>query len=130
MVMKESKIWVADLRDVAYDTDDIVDSFVFRVTQRQRRRGLKTFFNRYFLFFNELMSRHKVNNQIQGIRIRTQEISDSKSTYGIGNIGGRTEGAGFATSRIQEKRRLSDHVCEDIVGLVEDVKAIESHLIR
>lgn len=124
------KNWVADLREVAYDTDDILDSFVYSLVQGQQRGVLVTFLKRYFLSFNELVLCRKLNDQIKRIRIRLQEISDRKSTYGIGNIGIGTEGAGFAASRLQERRRSSVHVCEDIVGLVEDVKIIESQLIH
>lgn len=124
------KSWVADIREVAYDTDDILDSFVYSMVQGRQRGVLFTFLRRYFLFFKEFILRHKLNDQINRIRIRLQEISDRKSTYGIGNIGIGTEGAGIAASRLQERRRSSVHVCEDIFGLVEDEKIIESQLIH
>ncbi|KAA8542323.1 hypothetical protein F0562_023541 [Nyssa sinensis] len=98
--------WVADIGDVAYDTDDVIDTFILKVAQR-RRKG--------FIM----------------IKIRIGEITDSRSTYGIENIGGGREGACIAASRLKEKRRSFSHACEeDIVGLEEEIRMLESCVIH
>ncbi|CAI9780890.1 unnamed protein product [Fraxinus pennsylvanica] len=120
--------WVADIRDVAYDTEDVVEYYIFRLAQR-RRKGFFPFFKRY-VFSNELILRRKVREQIKGIRIRLQVITNSRSTYGIENIVEASQKAGFAAGSLQEKRRSSPYDCEDdVIGLAEDTKAVEAQLI-
>ncbi|CAI9780887.1 unnamed protein product [Fraxinus pennsylvanica] len=120
--------WVADISDVAYDTEDIVEYYTFRLAQC-RRKGFLPFFKRY-VFSNELILRRKVREQIKGIRIRLQDITNSRSTYGIENIVEASQKAGFAAGSLQEKRRSSPYDCEeDVIGLAEDTKAVEAQLI-
>ncbi|PON92713.1 LRR domain containing protein [Trema orientale] len=121
--------WVADIREVAFDTDDFIDIYVQK-TAGQREKGI---FKRYsYLFFSsKLVSRSKVNRQINRIKTKIHEISDSRSTYGIENIGRKGEGATSAVSELQERRRSSPHPFEeDIIGLEDDVSILEAQLIH
>ncbi|CAA3018713.1 disease resistance At1g50180 [Olea europaea subsp. europaea] len=120
--------WVADIRDVAYDSEDVVEYYIFRLAQL-RRKGFLPFFARY-VFCHELILRRKVREQVKGIRIRLQDTTNSRSTYGIENIVEASQRAGFAAGSLQEKRRSSPYDCEeDVIGLAEDIKAVEAQLI-
>ncbi|KAL2531272.1 Disease resistance protein (CC-NBS-LRR class) family [Abeliophyllum distichum] len=120
--------WVADIRDVAYDTEDVLEYYIFRLAQ-YRRKGFLASFKRY-IFCNDLILHRRVREPINRIRTRLQDISNSRSTYGIENIVEASQRAGFAASRLQEKRRSSPYDYEeDVIGLAEDTKVVESQLI-
>lgn len=116
------KNWISDIRDIAYDTDDMVDSFI--ILRMSRKSGLVT-------FFHQIISRREMNNQIERIKGRLQQISNSKSVYGIVNIGKeRADSDSAGLSRLHEIRRSFPRVSEDVVGLSEDIKAIESDMVH
>ncbi|KAK3225679.1 hypothetical protein Dsin_005541 [Dipteronia sinensis] len=78
------------------------------------------------------MARYKVNMQICRIKMRIHDISSSRLTYGIENIG---EG-GYETSGLRHclrEKRISypHHACEDeIVGLVEHIRVLGNRVIN
>ncbi|KAF8388702.1 hypothetical protein HHK36_025382 [Tetracentron sinense] len=39
------KNWVAEIRDVAYDAEDIIDNFILKKEQKQRRRRTEVHFH-------------------------------------------------------------------------------------
>ena len=122
------KNWVSDIRDVAYDTDDVIDTFLCKSAQ-QRKKGFFRLSGRYPFVLSDLVSQRKTSKKINRIMRKIHEITDSRSTYGIENIG--RGGRSFATDRLQEKRRSSPHACEeDVVGLVQDIRILESRLIH
>ncbi|WKA08219.1 hypothetical protein VitviT2T_025958 [Vitis vinifera] len=109
------KNWVADIRDVAYDIDDVIDTFLCKTAQ-QRKEGFFRLSGRYAFVLSDPVAHWKISKKINRIMEKIHEITDSRSTYGIENIG-RGGGRSFATDRLQEKRRSSSHACEeDVVG--------------
>lgn len=125
--------WVADVRDVAYDADDVIDTYILKIT-RTREKRFGSFFKRYPFVFYELIARFEVNGQIERIKSRVHEIALSRSTYGIENLVG-TKGEASKSlevyNKLREKRRSSPHDCEeDIVGFDEDIKMLEAQLMQ
>ncbi|KAK4844582.1 hypothetical protein QYF36_021960 [Acer negundo] len=53
--------WVAEIRDVTYDTEDVIDNFIFKMAQKREHKGFIRLFKRYPF---KLMARYKVNMQI------------------------------------------------------------------
>ncbi|XP_058114370.1 putative disease resistance protein At1g50180 [Magnolia sinica] len=92
------KGWVGDVRDVAYDAEDVIDTFVFKVANL-RRTGFVGCIKRYACIFNELLARHQVGWKIERIKGKISEISESRLTYGIENIG---EGAGTSSADAED----------------------------
>ncbi|XP_030493802.2 putative disease resistance protein At1g50180 [Cannabis sativa] len=130
---KDARIsnWVVDIREVAFDADDFIDTYIYK-TNGQREKGLVMCFKRYshLFFLCELVSNFKINKNISRIKSKIHEIADSKLTYGIENIRQKSEGATLTVSELQERRISSPHHFEDdIIGLDEDIKRLESQLI-
>ncbi|KAJ4713306.1 Disease resistance protein [Melia azedarach] len=124
--------WVADVRDVAYDTEDVIDSYILKMSQKREKGLIRLLCQRYpFVFFDELIAGHKLNKQISRIKMRIQALSSSRSTYGIENISRRGEGTSFAVDCLREKRRSYPHACEEeIFGLVDDIRILEDRVIH
>ncbi|GMN73423.1 hypothetical protein TIFTF001_053027 [Ficus carica] len=89
-------------------------------------------FKRYFFvkFLRELVARRKDRRQIERIKTRIHEISESRTTYGIENIGRNGDGKNLQVCEVRERRRSSPRPFEeDVVGLVEDIEMLEDRLI-
>ncbi|XWS47883.1 hypothetical protein CRYUN_Cryun13aG0024100 [Craigia yunnanensis] len=129
---KRVRNWVADIREVAYDTEDAIDSYILKMMRRNEKVPIIRFFKRYPFCFNELFARYKLNKQINRIKMKIHDISCSRSTYGIENIGKGGEGTSFAVNSLRERRRSYPHSSEDeiAVGTEEDIKILEDQLIN
>lgn len=113
--------WVADIREVAYDTEDAIDSYI-----------LNKFFKRYPFCFNEFIACYKLNKQINRIKMKIHDVSCSRSTYGIVNIGKGGEGTSLAVDSLRERRRSYPHFSEEetFAGTEKDINILEDQLIN
>ncbi|KAF8377860.1 hypothetical protein HHK36_031247 [Tetracentron sinense] len=119
--------WVAEIRVAAYDADDIVDTFILKVASR-RRCGV---FQRYVCIFSKWIDIYKVGKEIQEIQTRIHDISNSRETYGIKNIGEIGEGKSSANERLQQLRHSYPHTEEvHVIGLQKEVKVLVKPLMK
>ncbi|XP_058078676.1 putative disease resistance protein At1g50180 [Magnolia sinica] len=122
------KNWVQDVRDVAYDAEDVIDTFVFKIAT-MRRRGFVGRIRRYAFIFNELIGLHKVGSEIERIKNKIRAISESRLTYGIENIGQVAAGTSSAGLSRQEWRLTSPLSQEpDFVGFEKDLEILVARL--
>ncbi|KAK3220689.1 hypothetical protein Dsin_014659 [Dipteronia sinensis] len=117
--------WVKDIRNAAYDAEDIVDTFVLKMESRRRQGYIK----RYVHIFKELLDLRKVGNEIEAFRARISDISNSCETYGIKSIG---EWTGCTSrERLRQLRRSSPRgVDKDIIGMEKDVAQLVAQLLK
>ncbi|KAF8389435.1 hypothetical protein HHK36_026130 [Tetracentron sinense] len=115
--------WVAEIRDAAYDAEDVIDTFILEVCSR-RRGGLKNVLKRYVCIFNEWIHLHKVGTKIEAIQAKILGITNSLQTYGIRSI---DEGEGLSSTNENQRewRRSYPHIEEeDVIGLEKDTEAL------
>nr|XP_027080296.1 disease resistance protein RPM1-like [Coffea arabica] len=78
--------WIKQVRDAAYDTEDILDEFVARFA-RHDATGFYGSVRRIFSSIKNLRARHRVASEIQSIKSRIESISAGhqryQSEYGI-----------------------------------------------
>ncbi|XP_058068508.1 probable disease resistance RPP8-like protein 2 [Magnolia sinica] len=118
------KNWVAEVRDVAYDAEDVIDTFNLKIQQNRKRRIVGCFKRRTSI---HLLARHEIADEIKRIKNKIQEISSSTQTYGIENVGG---GSSFRGESLQRQRQTSPLFGEtEVVGFEEDIKTLVSQLI-
>ncbi|PIA25375.1 hypothetical protein AQUCO_11800039v1 [Aquilegia coerulea] len=73
------EIWVRQVRELAYDAEDIIDTFNLHVERRKNA----TIVWRIIGFWNKLMTLHKTGMLIEQFNKRSTEISTYKSQYNI-----------------------------------------------
>ncbi|XP_057958694.1 disease resistance RPP8-like protein 3 [Malania oleifera] len=116
--------WIAEIRDVAYDVEDIIDTFIIRVESRKR-----SFFARYACVINENLSLlNEVGKEIEAIHDRIHKISRSRETLGIRICGEDTSPS--TNGSPQTQRSTPCGVEKDIVGLKEDTDKLVAQLVN
>ncbi|KAK1323556.1 putative disease resistance protein [Acorus calamus] len=128
------KNWVNEIRDIAYEAEDVIEDFIIN-EQRRRREGMFGFLERicaciipcmYACIPCALITHHEVGMKIKKINKKMKEISDSSSMYGIPYIG---EGS---TSPVSQPQRSSKPLLpleeENIIGLDGEVEEIMRRL--
>ncbi|XXG71012.1 hypothetical protein AAC387_Pa07g0361 [Persea americana] len=114
------KKWVSDIRDVSYEIEDLIETFI---DSRSRRHGLVGGVVGY-------ISEHEVAKQIEQIKQKISDISRRRETYGISDI---NEGRQEASSRIRdlEGRRRDSVMFEEpqLVGQDEEFRTVRDQLM-
>lgn len=120
--------WVSEIRDAAYDAQDIIETFALEILLKNRENALK----RYVSFFTGPIKLHKVAYEIEAIKARISDLSRSLQTYGMNAV--REEGSSTVSMQRQRQRELrwsySHNLEEYIVGLDKDIKVVVEHLVN
>ncbi|KAM0942956.1 putative virus X resistance protein-like, coiled-coil [Dioscorea sansibarensis] len=126
-----AKNWVREVRDVAFDAEDVIDTYLLKVERLRRKKGLLVSVKRYSCFSYELKARHKIGAKINRIKTKIQDISESRARYGILNMGERVEARiDFIDENLQARRNLSPYLSDDttIVGFHHDMEVLLDQL--
>ena len=70
---------VSQIRDVAYEAEDFIDTFIITVTKHRRRSMLTKLIHSC----DQAMSFHEVASKIERINYVIKEIYNNKSKYGM-----------------------------------------------
>ncbi|KAK6946372.1 Rx, N-terminal [Dillenia turbinata] len=125
--------WVADFREIAYDAEDAIDTYIFRVAFIKNRRGsFRGFLKRLTGIFKEIKYTYQVGLQIKSINGRIADIRNRLPTYGITtSMGGNGQPCSLADGRKHRPGRRHSYANEeeeDVVGLDEDINKLVQEL--
>lgn len=108
---KQIQLWVAQVREAAFEAEDIIDEFAFLVKKNRFKRA-KSF--------------HNIAEQIQKINSSLDDISKNRSELGMGNV----QDKGEPSVPILKKEKRSPRVEEaDIVGIEDEAEKISKMLV-
>ncbi|KAJ4832291.1 hypothetical protein Tsubulata_928185 [Turnera subulata] len=79
------KSWVAEVRDLAYDVEDIIDEYMYSVN---RRRGRKKIIRDAIALPKDLWARRDIATRIQKIKRRIKDASERRLRYGTERVEG------------------------------------------
>ncbi|KAF2318934.1 hypothetical protein GH714_011862 [Hevea brasiliensis] len=114
--------WVAEIRDLTYDAEDVIDNFLLKVA-RCRGEGVRGFINRSSFKFSKAFLLHETGTQIKSIRVKIGDISTSLQTYGV------KLDEGEASNGQQESRRSYPHAEEEYVISLDAQFSIKDVLV-
>ncbi|XP_021828976.1 putative disease resistance protein At1g50180 [Prunus avium] len=127
------RIWVAKIRDAAYDLEDVIQTYGLKVDSKKQESGLKNVFKRFARTFKEGVDVHRIGNEIENITTRISDLRSSLQKYSIKELTTDRDGSGGESSlQLHERlRRSYSHVVErDVVGLESNVKELVMHLVK
>ncbi|PPD72844.1 hypothetical protein GOBAR_DD30246 [Gossypium barbadense] len=115
---------VSEIRDLAYDAEDVVDSFILKAAHQQGFHGIV---KRFIYFFTKHYHLHKIGVQVKAIKTKLQNISEILPAF---EIPGDVEGSSSIFKVQQRLRRAYSHVEEeDIVSLEFSTKDVMTKLM-
>ncbi|CAA2971099.1 disease resistance RPM1-like [Olea europaea subsp. europaea] len=78
----ELKVWVKQVRDVAYDTEDVLDKFIFfHLTQRRQDSMANVYVCKLFDWILKLRFNNGIASEIESIRYRVRGIAERHQRY-------------------------------------------------
>ncbi|XP_058100181.1 disease resistance protein RPM1-like [Magnolia sinica] len=77
------KIWVGQVRDVAYEVEDLIDEFEFRMDKRGGFRGL---LHNSLRRPKSIVVVHQMASQLQKVKSKVVGISERRNRYGLDRI--------------------------------------------
>ncbi|PIA30483.1 hypothetical protein AQUCO_05500036v1 [Aquilegia coerulea] len=103
------RIWVADVRDVAYDVEDIIDNFLLP------EEGINNFFKRCARKLRNIFKLHRSGVDLKEIFSKLDDISERRKRYDTTNVRERTISSN--TSELLLRRSYPHQRDDDIIGL-------------
>ncbi|KAJ0965215.1 hypothetical protein J5N97_026353 [Dioscorea zingiberensis] len=130
---ERAKLWVNQVRDVAYDAQDIIDTYIYKIHQQRRRPigHLSSTLTKCITCTSQLTILHELGNQIANVKKRAEEISANKSKYGIESVGGTSSNISIITTTMSFNRKQYQLDVEEavVVGFDKHVKTLVKLLI-
>ncbi|XVF78637.1 hypothetical protein PTKIN_Ptkin14bG0151000 [Pterospermum kingtungense] len=124
---KRIQLWVSEIRELAYDAEDVVEAFALEVGSK-RKCGFSNVIKRAACVLQEGWMLHKTRSKIQKIIARITDLTRQLQTYGIKEL--RAEEGSSSSNERRELRRSYPHIIEDyIVGLDGDITKLVSVVI-
>ncbi|MBA0621471.1 hypothetical protein Godav_007093 [Gossypium davidsonii] len=77
---QELKVWVQQVREIAYDTEDTLDEYKLDVVN-DHRHGLDAFLHQVCCFTKNLKAQHRIASKINGIKSRISNVSARRPNF-------------------------------------------------
>ncbi|CAL5441494.1 unnamed protein product [Camellia sinensis] len=120
--------WFTEIRKLAYETEDILETYVIQVSSKRNKKGFRNTLKRFACIFSEWVDVHRVGSEIGVIKNKITDLTASLDTYGLKTIG---EGIRSSAAKNQQELRQSyQHVEDDFVGFEEDLNTVVKHLVQ
>ncbi|KAF8389357.1 hypothetical protein HHK36_026051 [Tetracentron sinense] len=128
---ERARVWVNQVRDVAYDAEDVIDEFILKVeSQRGRSLGVIGSLRSSVRSTNKLKTLHEVRIQIEKIKRRVKEISENRLRYGIEALEPSSRisnNQGWSSSK---QKRVAVVEEANAVGIEDDAKMLVRKLVE
>ncbi|KAF3436867.1 hypothetical protein FNV43_RR19620 [Rhamnella rubrinervis] len=116
------KVLVDQIRDVALDSEDVMDTYMVRVIKQRRRNLLWKLFH----CIGHASVLHGVANQTSSIKTRIQDIYENKARYDIREADQPSVDDEEAEQSLQRRRRNVEE--EDVVGFEKHITTLITQL--
>ncbi|CAD6344203.1 unnamed protein product [Miscanthus lutarioriparius] len=82
------KIWARDVRELSYDMEDIVDTFLVRVqgSEPPSKRSVKRFIKKMTSIVSKAKTRHDIGQEIKDIKERVKDVAERRDRYKVDAI--------------------------------------------
>ncbi|KAG5534156.1 hypothetical protein RHGRI_022334 [Rhododendron griersonianum] len=132
--------WISDVRDLAYDAEDIIDNFILKVEEGEgtpKKMGQKDCFQKYFCICSkraslvEQANLYGIGKEINTLKKRLEEIQRNREIFNIRDINDGRQGSDRRNERLNELRREMPYEDNElVVGFQEDAAKLMSELVK
>ncbi|PIA30597.1 hypothetical protein AQUCO_05500128v1 [Aquilegia coerulea] len=121
------RIWVSDVREIAYDVDDVIDAFLRKVPYKEDGESS---FMRYARKPKKILNSYKIGKEMETIFSKLKDISKRQKRY-AGITIQQTMPSTSSNTNNMLLRRVYSHTKDDAtVGLEEHTKTLVSELLK
>ena len=134
---RRQKLWLNQIRDAAYDAEDVIDEFIVRLEhQRQRRlhnlKFLRVVLPTCVIFADKLPLIHELDGRMKEINVKIEKILANKSRYCVENA--MMPSGAWSSSSPNEvvtwgEKRLPIVEEADVVGMKDEAEAVKQMLL-
>ncbi|KAL6201588.1 hypothetical protein ACLB2K_025301 [Fragaria x ananassa] len=117
------KVWVASIRDLAYDVEDIIDEFMYHMYEKQSGGRISRGLYKTIYAPNSLWFRRKIAKKLHKITETIKAIPERNQRYGFG-LARRTSTTEDTYKWVQNQVKSSFLITEDELVGIEDKKQI------
>nr|POF21785.1 putative disease resistance protein [Quercus suber] len=121
--------WVAEIRDLAYDADDIIATHAHTVGSR-KGGGVQKVLKRCSCILDEGITVHQVGSKIEDIMTKISNLKTSFQGYGIRESMIKGGGSSSFNERQREQRQTFSHLEHDVVGFDDDLNKLVEFLLK
>ncbi|GAB2273990.1 hypothetical protein Dimus_008759 [Dionaea muscipula] len=127
--------WVSEIKDLAYDAEDVIDKFMLRVYNKDKHRSLLTVGTlKWFCCLaaaGDATALHEIGSDIDSLTAKISELSSRLQTYGVKTTYGESASMSTMQIRTQELRRTYSHLEEEfVIGLEDDILELSNKLVN
>ncbi|KAL3604974.1 hypothetical protein D5086_005833 [Populus alba] len=122
--------WVRQVREVAYEVEDIIDEFMHHKYKETLKNGFKGIVEGVVKFPKNITSRHRISSKLQKVIAKVHEVSERSKRYGFDPIDEEAT-RNVAGDRWQHYGESATFVDEDdIVGMEESTEQLLGWLME
>ncbi|CAM8945265.1 unnamed protein product [Rhodiola kirilowii] len=122
--------WVSDVRDLAYDCEDVIDTFLLKLScmQEPQTSCMRTMSLCFVAYTAKFHSTYELGCQIEKLKTRVNDISSRRERYGLAAADVSTTSNSREKKLMQLRRSAPYANNEHMVGLSETVSLLEGKL--
>ncbi|KAG6667299.1 putative disease resistance protein At1g50180 [Carya illinoinensis] len=122
--------WVADMRDIAYDAEDIIERYALKVGSR-KGGGIQNVLKRFVCILREAKASYQTRSDIGEIMKKISTLSSHLQNYGIKFVSMEGGGPSSLSEKIRKQRQTYAHVEHNVVvGLKDSLKEVVACLTK
>jgi hypothetical protein len=116
---------IGQIREVAYEGEDVIDTFILKIAEHRRRSWMERVFHSPM----HAMMLREVRNKIAGIENEINKIYNNREKYGIERAIESVDAvAAVAIEALHKRRREVEE--DDVVGFVDDSLTLVKQLTK